>query len=363
MRRREKATILVVGDHVDYDSYRKLSKEGRFIRENGFDYRNLPYIRFLNGKFPKVETKKVIIFLFFPFYYWNHKIEHRGYRGVYGDHTFYKKFQQISWELFDIIRSWIPDKEIILVNDPRISAFYRNKLAAMDVLIKNGINIPRRIRSRKAGEIISLLENGHKLFIKPMCGSLGKGMTFLQLGNWQTNFRFNNKKIVSRKADKGWRFREITGNAAFLRSLLKKDVFIEEAVDLLNIKGDKVDFRVYTFFNKVLYIYPRRSSMEAVTTNITQGGKGDPSLLKVIPGKMLNKVKRAALMAAKGLKLNFAGVDVIIDSKMKDVYVVDVNMFPGFPKRRTLNLGQAMIKELRRLNGKGALRYEKGSDI
>jgi hypothetical protein len=38
-------------------------------------------------------------------------------------------------------------------------------------------------------------------------------------------------------------------------------------------------------------------------------------------------------------------------------------MFPGFPKRRTFNLARSMVTELKKLDKKGMLRYEKSSDI
>ena len=192
---------------------------------------------------------------------------------------------------------------------------------------------------------------------------MGKGITFLQLGDWQTNFKIREKKIISRKSDYGWKFRDVTGNSTFLSNLLKNNVFMEESIEPLNIKGDKVDFRVYTFFDKVLYIYPRRNHIDAITTNISQGGRGDPSILEFVPDKLLSKIGKTALKTTKALKLNFTGLDVVVDSSLKGIYVVDVNMFPGFPKRKTFNLARSMAKELGRLRRKGALYFEKAADI
>ena len=53
-----------------------------------------------------------------------------------------------------------------------------------------------------------------------------------------------------------------------------------------------------------------------------------------------------AIAAAKALGVNFVGVDIIIDQNMKDVYVLDVNMFPGFPKKRTFDLSAHLISIL-----------------
>jgi hypothetical protein len=45
---------------------------------------------------------------------------------------------------------------------------------------------------------------------------MGKGITYLSPLNWQTNFIFKDNRIISRRSDYGWRFRDITGNNAFL---------------------------------------------------------------------------------------------------------------------------------------------------
>ena len=118
---------------------------------------------------------------------------------------------------------------------------------------------------------------------------------------------------------------------------------IEEAIEPFRANGYKVDFRVYVFRDKVLYIYPRRNAPGCVTTNISQGGKGRPGIMKKVPVSVVRKIERQALKAVKVLGLGFAGVDIIVDRDMKKAYVVDINMFPGFPKRRTFNLARKII--------------------
>ena len=90
---------------------------------------------------------------------------------------------------------------------------------------------------------------------------------------------------------------------------------------------------------------------------------GDPDLLEILPKHLLKKARKIAVKMAKTLKLNFTGIDVILDRNLKEIYVIDVNTFPGFPKRRTFNLTRCMLKELSRLNNKGDLHFEKGYDI
>ncbi|MBL7072114.1 MAG: hypothetical protein ISS26_08130, partial [Candidatus Omnitrophica bacterium] len=89
-------TILAIGDRKDYDSHRKFNKERHFFIDNGFDYASCNYKDVESGRFPKVQTKKVMIFLFFPFYHWDKYIEHRHYKGVYGNLKFFKKFRKFN---------------------------------------------------------------------------------------------------------------------------------------------------------------------------------------------------------------------------------------------------------------------------
>ncbi|MEA3489876.1 MAG: ATP-grasp domain-containing protein [Candidatus Omnitrophota bacterium] len=365
MKKKEKrTTILVIGDEGDFDTYRKFEKEGRFILKTHFDFKNIHYKDLLKRNIPEIGTEKVIIFFFFPFIYWNKNIEHPRYRGIYGNHTFYRKFNRFARMIVKIIKDSLPEKDILLVNNPMTSSFYRDKVTVMKTLSKAGIVVPPLFKVKRVRDIKKLLKKGHKFFIKPRCGSMGKGITFLQLGNWQSNFSFKNNRIISRKSDYGWKFRDMTGNSRFLRALLhSKDVFMEEAIEPLSIKDERVDFRVYGFLNKVMYVYPRRNSIDSVTTNISQGGYGDPGILEIIPEKLQEKVKKIVKKAMKTLDIKFAGIDVIVDSSLQNLYIVDVNMFPGLPKRKTFNLAREVIKDLKRHDGKGTLRYTRGKDI
>lgn len=358
VKTKKTTTILAIGDEGDYDSYQKLDKEKRFILNRGFDYKTVHYKDLLNGHLPKIKTDQVIIFFFFPFVYWNKHIEHRRYRGIYGNHTFYKKFNRFCVTLVKIVKHLLPGKELLFINDPVVSARYRDKVPAMRALSRGRVSVPSVFKTKRVRDVKRMLEKGHKFFIKPRCGSMGKGITFLQLGNWQSNYGFKYNRIISRRSDYGWKFRDMTDNSKFLSALLhSKDTFMEEAIDPLSIKDDKVDFRVYGFFDKVIYIYPRRNSIDAVTTNITQGGHGDPDLMDIIPEAIQERIRKAVKKTMKALDLSFAGIDVIVDSALKHIYIVDVNMFPGFPKRKTFNLARRMIQDLKRLDAKGKLKY------
>ncbi len=361
--KKKNITILAIGDREDHDAFKKFHKDRRLFLNKGFDYVSINYKKLLAKRIPEIPTERVIIFLFFPFYYWNKYIEHKDYRGVYGNMGFFKKFLRFSENVYKIIKNALFDKEIFFINNPLSCAFYRDKWAIKKKLSEAGIPTPKLYKSTHIREVENWLNKGQSFFVKPRCGSMGKGITFLSWSDWETNFIFRENKIISKRSDWGWRFRDITGNRTFLKQLLKKDIIMEEAIDMLVLNKMQVDLRIYTFFNKVLYIYPRKNHPDKVTTNISQGGKGDPSLLEILPKHLLLKAKKKAEKTSRALGFNLVGVDVIMDKNLKDVYIVDVNTFPGFPKRRTFDITQYMIKELIRRLNKGGLHFEKGCDI
>ena len=349
-------TILSFGDKSDYDEYQKLNQERALFIKNGFDYATVNYKDVLRGRLPKIETSRLIIFLFFPFNYWNKNIEHKYYRGIYGNRFFYHKFMHFWNKVNAAINEHLFDKELLVINNPLLSGKYRNKQLIKLKLSSARIPVPRSYRTSNNKDIHNLLSKGVSLFLKPSYGSMGKGITYLSQVNWQTNFNFKDNRIISRRSDHGWKFRDVTGNNAFLSKLIKKDILIEEAIDHPVLRKRKIDLRIYVFFRKVIYIYPKTNHPERVTTNISQGGKGAPHILKFLPKQLIEKSKRAAINAAQVLNLDLVGVDVVFSRDLKDVYIVDVNIFPGYPKRRTFNLARVMIKELARLDNQKILK-------
>jgi glutathione synthase/RimK-type ligase-like ATP-grasp enzyme len=184
---------------------------------------------------------------------------------------------------------------------------------------------------------------------------MGKGITYLSRSSWRTNFIFKNNKIISKRSDFGWRFQNITGSKRFLKQLLKKDVIVQEGIDPLKIDGHIMDLRIYTFLGKVIYIYPRVNAMDEVTTNISQGGKGDPKALKYIPKYLINRAVRTAEKTAKALTPALMGIDIVVDKNLKEVFVIDANLFPGFPRRKIFNLARRIARILNKARRKKTL--------
>jgi len=344
--REKRTTILSIGERADFDSFLKFHDQSDRLKKQGFNYRSLSFKRLFRENPPAVKDKKVIVFMFFPLHHWNQHIEHKKYRGLYGNITFHNKFMQFGKKVSKRLNKIVIADKVILINDPRRASHYRDKKVMKRTLSTKGVNVPRVIKRASIKRIEQLLKKEKKVFIKPRCGSMGKGITYLEKDKWLTNFNIRNDRATNIHSDYGWVFKDVTGNKVFLGKLLDKDMIVEEAVSPLRVKGRIVDFRVYAFLDKILYIYPRKGKVGSITTNISQGAKGSPDIRCFLSRKTTEKIEKQVLLTMKALRLNFAGVDVMLNENKKKAYVIDVNMFPGFPKVKTYNLPRSMITRL-----------------
>jgi len=341
-------TLLILGDGNDYDSYNKICRQLEQHPPHKLDAVIATYDQLDSNNMPTIQGNTVIIYLCFPFEYWDNNIEHKTYRGLYGNVGFYNKFRALWTDINRKLNIIYSGKTLHFINHPLRIAADRDKEMTKTVLLNEDIEVPRQIFSRNYEEIIKLVNNeGNKLFLKVRYGSMGKGITYMERGKWRTNFRFEKGKIVSTRSDHDWTFIDITENTAFLRQLLTKDIVIEEALDSPLVDGLKYDLRFYTCFNEVLYIYPRTNKSEAITTNISQGGRGRSSrFLQKIPSKLIRKAERTAIKVSKIMGLEFAGVDIMISKDLKRACVIELNAFPGFPKSKRFNLSKRIISSI-----------------
>ena len=340
-------TVLVLGDESDWESYNRFCEQLQKDHSKKLNWVTATYALLEKNELPLIESDMLIIYLFFPFTYWDKHVEKEGYKGVYGNVDFYNKFRAFWSEIHRFLRKVYRGKKIHFINHPLKIAIDRDKELTKTILSENKINIPTPYYTRKYKDILKLVDQENKkLFLKVRYGSMGKGMTYVEKGNWKTNFRFEGGKIVNPRSDYGWTFIDITDNVEFLKEILTKDIVIEEAIDTYKLDDIIFDLRLYVFYDEVLYILPRTNEKSAITANISQGGQGRSTrFLKKFPKNIINKAVKSGIRTVKAMDVNFAGVDVMI-SKDLGVYVIELNAFPGFPKVSRFNLSKRIIQRI-----------------
>ncbi|GAG79673.1 unnamed protein product, partial [marine sediment metagenome] len=261
---------LVLGDESDWDSYQKFCRQLQKRRSGKLNWVTATYGLLEKNRLPLIKSSTIVIYLFFPFAYWDKHIENEGYNGTYGNVEFYDKFRVFWSDIYRTLEKVYQGKKIYFINHPLKVAIDRDKEITKTILSENGVNVPIPYYTREYTDILRLINReSKKLFLKVRYGSMGKGITYLEKRNWKTNFRFEDGKIISPHSDHGWTFIDITDNVEFLKEILTKDIVIEEAIDSYKLDDFIFDLRLYVFYDEVLYIYPRTNEKGAVTANIS----------------------------------------------------------------------------------------------
>jgi glutathione synthase/RimK-type ligase-like ATP-grasp enzyme len=340
-------SVLVLGDTSDWEAYNRvcrcLQNQHHLKKMN---WVTCTYDHLEKNKLPLINSNVIIIYLFFPFAYWDKHIEKQGYRNVYGNVDFYSQFRFFWSQIHRILKNKYRGKKIYFINHPLKIANDRDKEFTKTILTENDIKTPTAYHTRDYQNILNLIEEKNKkLFLKVRYGSMGKGITYMEKGYWKSNLKFEDGKIINPCSDYGWTFTDITNNVQFLKVILTKDIVIEEMVESYEIEEDMIfDLRLYIFNDTVLYILPRTNNKDAITTNISQGGIGRTTkFLEEIPKDIINKVIETGVKTMEAMEVNFAGVDIMI-SKDSRIYVIELNAFPGFPKENKFNLSKRLIQ-------------------
>ena len=317
---------------------------GRLLRRN-IDFKLITYDDLLLNRLPHIRTKRLKIMLFFPYSYWNTHIERYDKDDrIYGDSDFGREYREFFIRVDKVLRKRYRNKELSFVNPPHSSILDRDKRKTHKILKKFGILTPKVYNITTLSQVDRLLEEGKALYIKPVFGAMGKGITYINKKGCYTNFIFRDNKIISRLFDYHWKFRRISENKreAFLKILIKRGFLFQEAIRASRVKERKFDLRIYVINDKTPYFYAKSAPAEGFLTNWSQGGRIEKKrfLRKGLSKKTLEKAKAIARKTTRALNLTYSGVDVIVDETEENIYLLEIQSFPGF------ELGFNLIKYL-----------------
>lgn len=196
----------------------------------------------------------------------------------------------------------------------------RDKLRSIQTLARKGISVPMTGSSHSTADVNGLIETvgGAPLVVKLVQGTQGLGVVL-------TRTHKAAESVIQ----------------AF--SGLKTDILVQEFI--AEAKGQ--DLRVFVVGGKVVAAMKRTAAKGDFRSNVHRGGK----VKKV---KLSKEEKRMALQAAREMKLNIAGVD-IIRSKAGPM-VLEVNSSPGIEgieKATGANIAEEIIKFIERTSKRG----------
>jgi hypothetical protein len=132
-------TVLVLGDESDWESYNLFCKQLQKHHSKKLNWVTATYALLEKNRLPLIESDALIIYLFFPFTYWDKHVEKEGYEGVYGNVDFYNKFRVFWSEIHRILRKVYRGKKIRFINHPLKIAIDRDKELTKTILSENGI--------------------------------------------------------------------------------------------------------------------------------------------------------------------------------------------------------------------------------
>ena len=179
------------------------------------------------------------------------------------------------------------------VNSSTAIAQSRDKLYSLQLLLKNGVDIPTTGFAKSPMDTNDLIEmvGGAPLIVKLLEGTQGRGVVLAET-----------KKAAE----------SVINAFKSLRANLLVQEFIKEA--------NGTDLRCFVVDGKVVASIQRKAAPGEFRANIHQGGSA--SVIKVTPEE-----RKLATTAAKVLGLNIAGVDIIRSSK--GPLLLEVNSSPG----------------------------------
>jgi len=268
---------------------------------------------------------------------------------VYGvDRNVYHLFRRFWGRVERVIRQTYPDKQIEFIIDPKMVYIDRDKILTHDLLEQAGVPVTNTIKDLTVENILENISATRGVFIKSRYGAEGKGITRVRSQEWMTNYDVIRHCPANHENGQQWPFVDITGDKAFLRDLLSRDVIVEREILCVKKPGiGKFDVRVHVVGGKVVHLFVRHAGAQDVVTNWSQGGEVEHTYKDILTTKQIASVVAVSELAAKTLDSRFIGIDCMFDCEDPDqAIVVEAQCLCDFPKPEACNLGEVLVRHI-----------------
>jgi tetrahydromethanopterin:alpha-L-glutamate ligase len=181
-----------------------------------------------------------------------------------------------------------------VLNPPRAVEAAVDKYLTLALLDAAGIPVPPTWAGESADEALLAIDAlGGDVVVKPLFGSEGRGLV-----------RISDKELAWRT----FHAIERLGGVLYLQRV---------------VRHPGHDLRVFVLRGSVLGIMRRHAAQGEWRTNVSLGGLAEPCSLDP-------EVERLALVAARAIGAEMAGVDLIFDLDREQLIVLEVNAVPGW---------------------------------
>ncbi|MFJ7625090.1 hypothetical protein ACIQZN_01210 [Streptomyces sp. NPDC097595] len=317
------ATLLAVADAWPRSQLDPFLAHRNWLAEQGVSVRLHSYAEVRKG-LPGLRGPVGVV-LFFPHQFWDARIEDRV-PGAYGTRAYAEALTSYLVGSDRLLRRGAP-QGLRYLNPPEAVARTRDKALTRAVLAKAGIPVPPGVESPTPRRLLDVLASGRSVYVKAVCGSMGKGITHLSPTRWRTNYAYEEGELKSPGNTTGeqWTFRDVApGDERFLAALCAETGFVFEQEVGMTVGGAKTELRVTVASGCVIDIEERRAPAGSVTTRSVEQGR------PVADGPMARSATagQTALYAARALGLRYAVFDMVVDDLDRS-YVLDAQAFPA----------------------------------
>lgn len=327
-------TLLLVADDSLSDALTPLLAQRDRLAARGTRLRVHDYAEVLAGV-PALSDGTLAI-LGFPHAFWNGRIE-GVLPGPYGTAGYARALQDHLLRAGAALDA-AGRGTVRYLNRPEAIALTREKEAAQRHLARHGVPVPDLLTAPTPDDVLAELARGGSLYVKAVCGSMGKGMTHLAPGRWQTNYHYDGRTLAAPVPPAGdadwerreqWLFRDVeVGDRVFLDVLCGTPGFLFERRIGSPHGGEhagRTEFRVTVAGAEVAAVEERSAPGHALTTRRADGGR--PRAAEPTDPRT-QAACQAALAAARAFDLGYAVFDVVADATGAP-YVVDTTAFPA----------------------------------
>ncbi len=166
-----------------------------------------------------------------------------------------------------------------------------------------------------------------QIFIKPNIGSGASGIMAVKFNFkldkaivYSTSRLENNRLVNCKKIFKTGEKKKVI---AYINQALALDPIIEKWIRKATINGYSYDLRVVCLFGKIEYIIARLSNSPITNLHINNRALSYKEI--GLSEDMYKKIEHLCLKTCEVLNLTYAGIDILVSSNQKDIYIIEVN--------------------------------------